>query len=140
MSRPTTDVTIDQYTYHITALPATEGRRLYLALIKVLAPGLERLPSLKDAKSADKVLALVAGALEGLEPHTLDDFCDTFGKSCEVVRGNQRVTLDPAAFGEHFAGRYTAMTRWLIACVQANKFIDFLSLMPEAPAVVPAGT
>lgn len=127
MPRPVTDVHIDGFQYKITALPATEGRRLYLALIKVLAPGLEKLPSLKDAKSADKILALVSGSIEGLDIHTLDDFCETFGRHCEIIRGQNAMTISPAEFGEHFSGRYAAMTKWLLECIKANKFLDFLA-------------
>lgn len=129
MGRPVTTTHIGDHNYRITALSATEGRRIYLALIKVLAPGLAKLPSLKDAANSDKLLGVVVGSLDGLDERTLDMFCDAFGKSSEVQTGeNQWVTLESGAFGEWFAGRYADMTKWLIECIKANKFIDFLAL------------
>lgn len=128
MSRPVTTVKIQGNTYKITALPATEGRRIYLKLAKILAPGLAKLPSLKDASNVDKLLGVVVGSLDGLDEDTLDQFCEAFGNSTEwVVSDKQQITLAPAAFGEHFCGQYAAMTQWLVECIKANKFIDFLS-------------
>lgn len=129
MARPTITTRIGDTNYRITALSATEGRRVYLRLIKVLAPGLAKLPSLKDAENGDKLLGVVIGSLDGLDEGTLDMFCELFGKASEIQTGdNTWVTLADGAFGEHFAGKYGEMTQWLIACIKANKFIDFLAL------------
>ena len=127
MSRPVTQVRIDTHSYEITAMPATEGRRIYLKLCQIMAPGLAKLPSLKDAANVDKMLALVVGSLDAIDPATLDEICDAFGRYCVITTNpQQRLPLDQATFGEHFAGRYAAMTKWLLECIKANKFIDFL--------------
>jgi len=128
MPRPVTTVKIADSTYRITALSATEGRKIYLKLAKILAPGLAKLPSLKDANNVDKLLGVVVGSLDSLDEDTLDLFCEAFGKATElVVSDKQQITLEPGAFGEHFCGKYADMTRWLIECIKANKFIDFLA-------------
>lgn len=128
MARPVTTTRIGEHQYRITALSANEGKRIYLRLIKVLAPGLAQLPTLKDAANVDKLLGVVTGSLDGLDEATLDMFCETFGKATELqVSNDQWITLEPAAFGEHFCGRYGDMTRWLIECIKANRFIDFLA-------------
>ena len=126
--RPSVTVRIQDNDYKLTALDAVTGRRIYLRLVKILAPGLAKLPTLKDADSTDKLLAVVVGSLDQIDEATLDAFCDAFGQCTElIVDDKTRVTLSGPAFGEHFCGRYAAMTQWLLESIKVNKFIDFLA-------------
>lgn len=125
--------------YSTTVLDAVTGRRLYLRVVKAAAPGLEKLAG-ADGDTTSAMLGMVAGVLDGLEVQLVDDLCNAFGDVTVICSGDKRVKLSQEVFGQHFAGKYKDLTEWLLECLKANKFLDFLSgsfdLAKDAPAKV----
>lgn len=117
-------VTIDGDEYEITQLGAIEGRRVLTKLLKLAGPALG---ALAGAGKLDETAigAALTSAAEELDEATLDSLCETFGANSTVRNGDRRPKLEAVVFDNHFAGRYMAMTKWLIACLKLN-FADFL--------------
>lgn len=117
--------------YLTSVMPATDGRVLFLAFVKVLSPALEKLTFDDKADAAKKestILAAAASVIGNLDPNTLELFCEAFGKSTyHIVSMSQRVPMDRGYFGLHFAGRYVEMMRWVLECCKVNGFLGFLS-------------
>ena len=110
--------------YRTTLLPASQGRALYLRLMKAFGAGLTGLGS------GDKFAAgmgFVAGAIAGLDQSLLDDLCEAFGAVTFALRANGEDHLKGEGFDNHFTGRYDLLTDWLVELVRLNGMISFLS-------------
>jgi hypothetical protein len=110
--------------YRTTLLPATQGRGLYLRLMKAFGAGLAGL----DPSKGDTVagLGFVAGAIAGLDQVLLDDLCEAFGAVTFALRAGGEDSLKGDGFDAHFTGRYDLLTDWLVAMVEINGMISFL--------------
>ncbi len=130
---PTKEFVVCGTKYKTTLLDAVTGRGLYLRVVKAAAPALEKLAGTGEGEA--KLLAVAGAILENLPTNLLDDLCDTFGESTVVLRQGGETKLDKSAFGLHFAGKYKEIALWLKECLNANNFLDFLSVMssPEKP-------
>lgn len=119
---------VDGEKYRTSQLSATEGRGLFLKLVKAMAPALNQL-LLTENQSLQQMSMMSAAAdiLQNLDASLLDELCDKFGdKTVHVVAENKTPKMDRGYFGLHFAARYPAMVKWLISCCQANGLSDFL--------------
>jgi hypothetical protein len=111
--------------YRTTLLPATQGRALYLKLMKAFGQGLNGLSAGLD-NSAMAGLGFVAGAIQGLDQSLLDELCEAFGQATFALRAGGEDHLKGDAFDDHFTGRYTQLTEWLVELVRINGMVDFL--------------
>lgn len=128
MAFETQSVTIGESQFEITQLGAVKGKRVLNRLMKVLAGASSGMLGGKDGGEPD-VVAIIEGAVEGLDDDTLDYICQSFGEKTTIVSGNKRQTLvangNEAGFDLVFAGNYAAMIEWLIVCIRLN-YSDFL--------------
>lgn len=123
------EFSVDGQNYVTTQLSAIEGRRIFLRLVKAIAPALDSLPNgkEKDAELEQKLLVAAGNVLATLDENLFDALCATFGHSTQhKTDDNRTVTLDPGYFGMHFAARYVSMVKWLMECCKANGLFDFL--------------
>jgi len=128
MQLPSKDIEVDGHKYRVALLTAVEGRGIYLRLIKALGPALDAVAQVDGSKDLMLVFAKATVAIvDHLEPSFFDELCGVFGKSSYVQRVGGEDQLKPEVFGIHFAGRYDAMSKWLIECIRANGMLDFLS-------------
>jgi hypothetical protein len=111
--------------YRTTLLPATQGRGLYLRLMKAFGAGLSGLTNTGDSFAAG--LGFVAGAIAGLDQVLLDDLCEAFGAVTFALRAGGEDSLKGDGFDAHFTGRYDLLTDWLVEMVKINGMISFLS-------------
>jgi hypothetical protein len=111
--------------YRTTLLPATQGRALYLKLMKAFGQGLNGLSAGLD-NSATAGLGFVAGAIQGLDQSLLDELCEAFGQATFALRAGGEDHLKGDAFDDHFTGRYAQLTEWLVELVRINGMVDFL--------------
>jgi hypothetical protein len=120
---------VDGRSYETTVLDAWAARGLYLQVVKAVAPALESLDlkTLEGKDAASAMLQLAGKVLAELDERLFERLCEKFGEVTSVVEPHGRVQLTPAAFGLHFAKRYSAMLSWVLACCKANGFFDFLS-------------
>ncbi len=100
--------------YSVTTLGATEGRKVYVQLMKALAPGLK-------AGHAEDFLSNV---LTELDEDVVAAMSDRFARTTTVQIGDRAPYLKDI-FDLHFAGKYGDMTKWLLFCLEVN-FGDFL--------------
>jgi hypothetical protein len=124
---------IDGYTYEVTQLPAREGRRILVQLMKILAPTLGALLKNADTDKLDNIdltnvdLEGAARALsEAADVRVFDELSDSMASATEVWGAGFGDAGAPLThhFDDHFAGRYAAMLRWLGFALKAN-FADF---------------
>lgn len=117
--------TIGDFEYTVTQLGAKTGRAVAARLAKVLAP-------LTKAESQDEGREALAELLSSINEADLTYLCDTFS-----ARTSYRDLGDPSkqpelsqTFDVHFAGRYGAMLKWLMFCVEVNfsSFLDELGI------------
>lgn len=120
-------VTIGEHEYRMRQLGALEGRKLWLKLVHILAPALERLAKEKTLDEA-ALLGGLSTLLERLDEATVESLYAAFGRSCELHivddKGERWPKLEGAVFDEHFAGNYLAMSQWLAEGVAFN-FLPF---------------
>jgi hypothetical protein len=127
MSLESKEFSVGGVRYRTTVLDAVTGRRLYLRILKAAAPGLKGMADAKDKDTASVMLGLVAEVLGNLDEQLFDDLCDVLGGVSVICQGDKQVKLTGDVFGMHFAGKYEDLTNWLLECLKANKFLDFLS-------------
>ena len=123
---PTKTFEVNGSRYRTTLLSAVDGRSLYLRLMKSLAPALGELADVSE-KSESAILRVAAKAFESLDTKLFDDLCDAFGSVTFALRTGGEDRLDRDGFESHFAGKYSAMTKWVIELIKLNGMIDFLS-------------
>ena len=140
MALPVVDAVVEGTRFQITVLDAVMGRRLYLRLLKAVAPGLAKLAKLaglKDHEDESAMLGALASAIESLDVQLFDDLCEAMAAGTRMPRDDgSSVALAPV-FGVFFAGKYNLLMQWLLAALNANKFLDFL---PESFAHGSAGS
>jgi hypothetical protein len=134
LQMPTKTFEVDGVTYRTTLLDAHAARGMYLQLVQTLGPALESLGATDDGPADLALVRMISAVVKGLSPEFLNQMCDRFGEKTVIPRTGGEDTLMPAFFGVHFAGRYSAMSRWLVECIKANGMIDFLSGILHAPA------
>lgn len=138
---PQTVVTIDGETYTIQLLDAVVGSELYFKLLNAVGGSLASLGDLdvkgdidEEGVKTDLALRAIGALMKGLSKDLLVECRETFAAHCSV----RKEALEPKlkhVFGNHFAGRYAHMSKWLFECVKVN-FADFLdeSLVQELKA------
>lgn len=124
MSRKEKTFSISGHQYRATQLGALEGRKLWLKIVKVLAPAMK---SLGEAESADgeTVIVALAGIIDALDDDTTEKLYETFGATCTVQVGERSPALTGVIFDDHFAGEYVRMSQWLGQMIIFN-FASFL--------------
>lgn len=148
--------------YHVTELPAKQGRAMLVRLIKVLGPVFGQLVSgskprkrslpglsaqAEAAAVGASVLSSVTGASVGralaelstrLTEQDLEWLCTTLGEYTEVqVDDERRPKLSLAYQNLHFAGRYLEMFGWIGFALEVN-FSDFFEGSAIGNAIVRA--
>lgn len=143
----TETVEVGENTYQITQLGARQGRRMYHSLVQTVAPSLRS--KLEDPKEIVKfakavssiqsdgdgkvpvaefasLVAVVLQAVESLPYDLFESLTTEFAKKCKVKQEGLFIDLGAGdLFDQHFAGKYSAMTQWFLACLKVN-FADFL--------------
>ncbi len=118
--------------YHVTTLGAIEGRKVYVQLMKALAPGL------KSSKTED----FLSNVLMNLDEAVVVDLSDRFARVTTVDVGGALRPCLKDIFDLHFAGKYSEMTQWLMFCLEVN-FGDFLGAalqkMSAPDGIIPVG-
>ena len=117
--------TLDGVEYEATQLGALEGRKIWLRLLKALAPAVKELTSANHL-TMEAVGGGLAAAVENLSEEDYELMMKAFAKRCSVRIGEKWPSLsDETTFDQHFAGRYTHMSKWFGECAAFN-FADFL--------------
>jgi hypothetical protein len=62
--------------------------------------------------------------------------CEAFAKTTRVVTGTNQERVLGDIFDDHFAGKYGAMIKWVIACLEVN-FGSFLAEVRDLAPVQP---
>lgn len=124
-------------TYRTTLLPATQGRAFYLRLMKAFGAGLSELDTSRGNQAAG--LGFMAGAIAGLDGVLLDDLCEAFGAATFACRAGGEDSLKGDGFDNHFTGKYSLLTDWLLELVKINGMLDFLSEILARMAAVGKG-
>lgn len=115
--------TIGNNNYSVTALGASEGRKMLVRLVKVLGPSaLDLIVMAKTGTLAGAhVNNIFAGIAERLSVEDLDYAVATFGASSQVTRPDgTTVPLTLQTQELHFAANYAEMFQWLGFCLEAN--------------------
>lgn len=122
---------IGDCTYRVRQLPAVQGRKVLVRLMKMFGPALGSMESNGNAEG--NVLQMLSTALENLDEDMFDSLCDTFAKytEFELPNGNYIGLGEQGMFDQHFTGKMGQMTQWLVFCVQVN-FADFLGVLSGA--------
>lgn len=123
---PVVECCVEGVNYQVTLLDAVSARQLYLRLLKSIAPGLAGLASLSDKSSEIALLSAFADIVAGLDVKLFDDLCNAMAASTRIQNPDGSTTVLGAVFGIYFAGKYNHLIQWLVACLNANKFLDFL--------------
>lgn len=120
---------IGDCTYRVRQLPAIQGRKVLVRLMKMFGPALESLGKNTEAN----IGSMLSGALENLDEEVFESLCDTFAKytEFELPNGNYVGLGEVGMFDQHFTGKYGQMLQWLAFCVQVN-FADFLGVLSGA--------
>ena len=135
MGRKTETIQIGRDTYQITQLGAVDGLEIYHDLIRAVGPSIRsKLGSLSDLadesdeeKTKANVGSLIIEIMENIPKELMRALRIEFTKTTKVKSGELMLQLSEGdLFDQHFAGRYSALTQWLIACLKHN-FLDFLS-------------
>lgn len=150
MARDTKTVTLDKDVYQITQLGAIEGSDIYHDLVRYVGPTLLEAFSTKSEGGAQedkenaalKIGTAMAQALGLIPKEVMRDLRTKFSQNTKFKAGEIFLPLSEGdSFDQQFAGRYKAMTAWLLAALKVN-FADFLESEPsEAPkAQTPQGS
>lgn len=108
-------------------------------MIPAVSPALGKLDSaaLANAKGGEKLLAIIAGAAEGLTPELVDTVCAAFAGQTQYLLEGRWLEFGPL-FDDELAGRYGTMIRWLSWNLKFN-FADFLEQRAPTSGANPAG-
>ena len=123
MAVETKEHVIGEYAYQIQMLGAALGKKVFMRLVRVVAPAVE-------AESVAKFAEL-------LTDEQLDFLCDTFAKVTQFSPvddpSKQFALSTKGLFDSHFAGKYGEMMKWLWACIETNyeSFFAEMGLTPE---------
>jgi len=119
-------LTIDGEEYEITQLGALEARKIWLRILKALAPIVKTLG--EAPKLTGEVIAQsLATAIEELSEADVEIMFQAFQRKCTVRVDNRWPSLEAKEiFDTHFAGRMMHMTKWFGECVAFNFAGDFL--------------
>ncbi len=144
--------TIGAYTYEVTPLPAGQALKTLARLLRLLAPGLGHVGSLRPAVMtlARITLGGLADALMRLSGDELDALCRELAEPTMVHGPGGAAPFKLAAqFDVHFQGEMLALGEWLGFAVAVNYGPLLLALgeklpratpsAPAAPAPAPAG-
>jgi hypothetical protein len=138
---------IDGYEYEVTAMGAVDGKRMLVALAKIVLPALGS--GFKDVSDLSKMSlqnlsinlgaaaqALVASADEA----TVDRIVDKLAESTEVWGPGFGEAGAPLQrnLNEHFSARYKAMAEWLGFALRVNYGDFFPDLKPKPGVEAPA--
>lgn len=125
-----TTFTVDGQSYSTSQMSAVDGRKVFLRLVKAVAPALDKLDFSKstDADQREQsMLKAAASVLASLDEELLELLCEEFGsRTVHVINPTKTPQMDRVYFGPHFAGRYVQMTKWLLECCKANGLLSFL--------------
>lgn len=130
----TKDVVVDGVKYSFTQLGAVNGRKLWLKLLKALAPAIADLAGMESLD--EKAIGAVVTLVQGLDESTHELLCEELGKSCRFHEGENRPLVSDF-FDFHFAGRYWQMELWIVEGVTFN-FASFLGDTPLTSLVARA--
>lgn len=121
---------IGDHEYSVTTLGALEGRKIYVQLMKTVAPGLKNAGSGKIDMGS-----IVANILSELDPSFIASVSDSFAKVTSVNLGEKSPSLS-SIFDLHFAGKYKEFTEWFMFCIEVNfgSFLDVLGALQNAPS------
>jgi len=123
--RETITKDISGVTYHIQQLGARQGRSIMTRLIRVVGPALGETEDLDLTK-----------LFEALKEEDVEALCEAFAKTTRVVTGTNKERVLGDIFDDHFAGKYGAMIKWVIACLEVN-FGSFLAEVRDLAPVQP---
>lgn len=123
---PTVEATVDGTRFQITLLDAVTARKLYLRLLKSIAPGLAGLAKVSSVNDESAMLTAFADIVAGLDVDLFEDLCNVMAESTRIPSNDGSTVKLSAVFGGFFAGKYTMMVQWLVAALSANEFLDFL--------------
>lgn len=107
MAREQKSKVIGNFEYQVTQLGATEGRKVFTRLAKLLGAG---------AGSKEPI----AGILAALNDEDVGYLCEVFAKVTFVKIDEKRSPQLSGIFEEHFAGQYNGMVKWLLFCLELN--------------------
>lgn len=124
MALETKSKQIGRYTYRVTQLPTSKGRRMLCLLTKAIGPVLGKL-----ADGGGKSIGIAFEELsERINEADLKELCEVFGESSEVeLPDGRRPRLMPEFQEMHFAGQFGELFEWLRFCVEVN-YSDFFAL------------
>jgi hypothetical protein len=160
MARKTERFAIDGDYYEMTQLGTVVGqplfhevRKLAMPLLRGIVSDADILVALQkpdlDVQSLDpalagKIVALMFGLFESL-PKALElELTQRFAEATKVRIGQAMLPLgdsreEDGLFDQHFAGRYMALQKWLIAAMKFH-FAGFLGSSAKSADPVPAPT
>lgn len=125
MALPQEQFEIDGHSYQVTALDAVAGRKTYLRVLKAVSPALAAVAGSEEKDQERLLVKALVEVFQGLDVQLFDDLCSQMAGQTVLTNDGKKLPLD-SVFGLHFAGRYKALTQWLLKCLQVNKFFDFL--------------
>lgn len=132
--RETRPHVIDGFTYSIQQLGAKEGRIVLARILRIVGGAIAA--GAAGGEGESNVTAAVGKLVESLPDAEVNFLCDTFAKGTQVSAEDtpDKVVLMKDVFDDHFAGRYGAMVKWLMAALETNfgSFLDGLGLDVEA--------
>jgi hypothetical protein len=123
---PVVESVVDGIRFQITMLDAVSARGLFFRLAQSVAPGLAKLAQVASADDESAVLSAIADTIVGLDVKLFDELCTVMSESTRIPSNDGSTVKLSAVFGGYFAGKYVLMIKWLVACLNANKFLDFL--------------
>jgi tail assembly chaperone len=123
---PSFEKVIDGETYEIRMLDGVVGFRLYTRLLQCAGAALKELGKI-DTKGDHTELAAraVCALLAGLPPELYEEARALFAESTTLHKSDGKKPALKHHFGNHFAGRYAHLSKWMIECFKVN-FADFL--------------
>ncbi len=120
----TKQTTVRGTVYEFTMLGADEGQHLWLKLLQLGATPM-RVLSTAGMLDEETIGEAVAATLLALDKPTTSELTAAFKRRCAVVEGENRIPLADC-FDLHFAGRYLALSTWLLEGALFNFGGDFL--------------
>jgi hypothetical protein len=101
---------IGPYAYEVTPLPAGAANRVFMALLRSLAPGFATVREMRDAAGA--LMAGLASVLSELDDAQYAFVAGEFAKVTRWGEGDKRMPLH-SVYDTHFQGRFFDEKKWL---------------------------
>lgn len=129
MPREKQKTTIGDFAYEVQQLGAIEGMDLYVEVMKVVGPTLASAVKgkpLSEIRNLDlaslQIDALIETFVEKVSKSVFKAMCLQLAATTEVWGPGIGTsgTLLNQRFDDHFAGRYAAMSQWLVFAVKVN--------------------